>query len=46
MEAGVFEIVFYPGGNSSGGEVTVLDEKKRQYEISVDFITGSVRLGD
>lgn len=40
----LFEILFYPGGNSSGGEITLINEKGKQYSVKVDFITGTVRL--
>lgn len=37
---GSFTINFYPGGNSSGGKVTIAGESGRPYQIKVDFITG------
>ncbi len=39
-----FQIAFYPGGGSSGGQVIVTDERKGRYTINVDFITGTVKL--
>ncbi|MDM8525202.1 prepilin-type N-terminal cleavage/methylation domain-containing protein [Desulfococcaceae bacterium HSG8] len=39
-----FQIAFYPSGSSSGGEIFITDEKERLYKITVDFITGTVRL--
>lgn len=39
-----FEFLFYPAGNSSGGEITLVNEKGRKYSVSVDFITGTVRV--
>jgi len=42
----VFQIVFFPNGGSSGGEVLLENDRGRQYSISVDFVTGTVRLGE
>lgn len=44
IDSGVFKIVFFPSGNSSGGEVILANDRGRQYSISVDFITGTVKL--
>jgi Tfp pilus assembly protein FimT len=44
IDSGLFDIVFYPAGNSSGGSVVLMDEKDRRFRISVDFITGIVTL--
>lgn len=35
-----FTINFYPGGNSSGGEINLSGKTGRVYRIKVDFITG------
>jgi len=43
-DAGTFQLAFYPDGGSSGGSVTLADEKDRQFQIDVDFITGTVML--
>ena len=43
---GLFSIFFFPSGGSSGGEVDLVNEKGRRSKISVDFITGSVKLND
>jgi len=40
----VFQIVFFPNGGSSGGEVLLENDRGRQYNISVDFVVGTVRL--
>lgn len=40
----MFQIIFYPSGTSSGGEVIIAGERKKRYTVSVDFITGAVRL--
>jgi len=44
VDSGIFRIEFYPAGNSSGGTVILADEKKRRFQIGVDFITGIVSL--
>jgi len=44
--SGVFQIVFFPNGGSSGGEVLLENDRGRQYTIRVDFVSGAVRLED
>jgi general secretion pathway protein H len=44
--SGIFRVFFFPSGGSSGGEITVANERGRQYRISVDFITGTVQLSE
>jgi general secretion pathway protein H len=44
FDSGLFNIEFYPAGNSSGGTVILIDEKERRFYVSVDFITGIVNL--
>lgn len=44
VHSGFFRIFFFPSGGSSGGEITVANERGRQYKINVDFITGTVQL--
>lgn len=39
-ENAAFGINFYPGGNSSGGELTLSGKSGRVYRVKVDFITG------
>ncbi len=39
-----FQILFYPAGNSSGGEIVLNNERGRRLKIVVDFITGTARL--
>lgn len=39
-----YHIDFHPGGNSSGGVVTLGGEKEVYYSLRVDFITGSVEM--
>jgi general secretion pathway protein H len=46
VASGLFSIFFFPSGGSSGGEVDLVNEKGRRSKISVDFITGSVKLND
>lgn len=44
FNSGFFRVFFFPSGGSSGGEITVANERGRQYKINVDFITGTVLL--
>lgn len=44
--SGLFSILFFPSGGSTGGEIALTDETGRRFQIMVDFITGSVRLND
>ncbi len=37
-------IVFYPLGNSSGGTIIVSDNENRQIRITVDDITGGIKI--
>jgi general secretion pathway protein H len=46
FNSGLFRIIFFPSGGSSGGEITVANERGRQYKIIVDFITGTVQLSE
>lgn len=46
FNSGLFRIFFFPGGGSSGGAVTVANERGRQYRIQVDFVTGTVQLSE
>ena len=46
FNSGLFRIFFFPSGGSSGGEITVANERGRQYKINVDFITGTVLLSE
>lgn len=41
-----YQIVFYPAGNSSGGEVFIEDDRKNSFRIRTDFVTGTVTLDD
>ena len=43
-ETKLFEVFFYPSGNSSGGKITLSGEKNRTYTLQIDFITGTVKL--
>ena len=45
IDSGFFQIAFFPTGSSSGGDVILTNDREKQYKISVDFITGVVRLG-
>ena len=44
IDSEFYEIIFFPNGNSSGGEIIIADKKEKKYKITVDFITGSVHL--
>jgi general secretion pathway protein H len=46
VHSGLFRVFFFPSGGSSGGEITVANERGRQYRIHVDFITGMVQLAE
>jgi general secretion pathway protein H len=46
VNSGLFRIFFFPSGGSSGGEITVANERGKQYKIAVDFITGAVKLSE
>jgi prepilin-type N-terminal cleavage/methylation domain-containing protein len=41
-----FVVFFYSRGNSSGGEIVLVDEKERRFKIVVDPITGSVSVAE
>lgn len=43
---GLFPVFFFPGGGSSGGRITLVNQQGRQYTITVDFITGAVQLSE
>jgi len=43
---GQFRIFFYPSGGSSGGEITVANERDAQYRVHIDFITGAAELSE
>lgn len=45
-ESETFQIEFFPAGNSSGGDVILVDEKENRYRIHIDFLTGIVKLSD
>ena len=44
ITAGFFPVYFFPTGASSGGEITVANQGGRRYSLSIDFVTGLVRL--
>lgn len=45
IDSGLFQIIFFPTGGSSGGELVLGNNRGYRYEVKVDFITGTVRLG-
>ncbi len=42
VENGIFAVTFFINGNSSGGELVIAGDTKRQYGIRIDPITGMV----
>ncbi len=44
VDSGIFEIIFSPNGNTSGGAVILTNERGRHYKISVDLVMGTVTL--
>jgi general secretion pathway protein H len=44
VNTGIFNIVFFPNGSSSGGEVVLSNISGKRFGIRVDFITGIVTL--
>ena len=46
VTSGGFDMVFYPGGGTSGGEVVLGDDEGRSFSIGLDTITGSVKIKD
>ncbi len=46
VESESFRLEFYPAGNSSGGEVVLVDEKENRFRIVVDPVTGIVKLSE
>ncbi len=45
-ESEFFRIFFYPSGNSSGGKITLIGENEKRLTLTIDFITGTVKLVD
>ena len=41
---GVAEIDFFPNGSCSGGDIFLMDTKERAYRISLEFLTGIVKI--
>jgi general secretion pathway protein H len=46
VTTGAFQISFFPSGGTSGGEVVLGDNEGRSFSISVDRITGSVKINE
>jgi general secretion pathway protein H len=44
VDSGLFQILFFPNGSSSGGHVILGSDRGRSYRINVDFITGIVEV--
>ena len=43
-EESIYQLTFFPDGTTMGGEITIGDENKRSFIITVDFLTGIVSL--
>jgi len=41
---GIAEIDFFPNGSCSGGDIFLMDTKERTYRISLEFLTGIVKI--
>ncbi|GBC60189.1 hypothetical protein DENIS_1140 [Desulfonema ishimotonii] len=41
-----FQIAFFPGGGSGGGEVFLGDDHGRRFHLEADIITGAIRLAE
>lgn len=46
VDSGLFHLIFFPYGGSSGGTITLTGNRDKTYNIEVDFITGLVKLID
>lgn len=46
VDSGLFRLVFFPSGRSSGGSVVLANDRGKRLRIDIDFITGCVRLTD
>ena len=44
--SGLFQILFFPNGSTSGGWIVLGNEVRKRCVVEVDVITGAVRLGD
>ena len=45
-DSGFFRIIFLSNGGSSGGELVLSNDRGNRYGVKVDFITGTVRVGE
>lgn len=46
ITTGAFQMAFFPGGGTSGGEVGLDDNEGRSFSIVLDTITGSVKINE
>jgi len=44
VDAGLFQVIFFPNGSASGGDIFLANDKGRFSRIHIDFITGMVAL--
>jgi general secretion pathway protein H len=42
--SGLAQLLFYPKGNTSGGEIIIENTNNRLYKITVDILTGKVKI--
>ena len=45
IDSGLFKIIFFSNGGSSGGELFLRNDRGDRYGVKVDLITGTVRIG-
>ena len=46
IDSGLFQVIFLSNGGSSGGELFLRNDRGHRYGVKVDFITGTVRVGE
>ena len=46
ITTGAFQMAFFPGGGTSGGEVVLGDDEGRSFSVTVDRIAGSVKINE
>ncbi len=44
VSSGKFDLLFSPVGNSSGGEIHLMNTREKEFIIAIDFITGSAQI--
>ncbi len=46
VTTGAFQMAFFPGGGTSGGEVVLEDDEGRSFSVIVERIAGSVKINE